>query len=129
MPVVGLDDGPHPIERSLLLLGGIQGLNIVEVEFMLALGAEMVEILDDPLPNALLVEDVSAGQQHTFSHVLIANSASQIMEIVELISFQLLEESHCLGQFLDPAIGVIGLLDISNDLEATEDSQKDELEL
>jgi hypothetical protein len=59
-----LNESPHSIKRSLLffLLLFIDILNLIKVELMFALGTEMIQILDDPLPNALFMEDVSAGQ-------------------------------------------------------------------
>jgi hypothetical protein len=54
------DSFSHPIQWGFLPLLLIQILRIVEVELVFALGAEMVEILDDPLAYALLMEDMFA---------------------------------------------------------------------
>lgn len=56
---------------------------------MLALGTEVVEVLDDPLPDALLVEDVPARQKNGLFHVFIADSASQIVELSQLLPLDL----------------------------------------
>lgn len=66
-------------------------IQFIEVELAFALGTEMVEILYYPLPDALFVEYVFAWQHHGFLHVLVANRTSQIVELVEVLSTQLLQ--------------------------------------
>lgn len=54
----------------------------------------MIEILYDPLPYAFLVEYMLTGQHNGLLHVLIADSASQIVELLQLLPSHLLQLRH-----------------------------------
>ena len=60
--VVVLNDVAHSVERGLLLLLFVQFIDIIKIEFVLAFGAKMVQIFDDPLSDALLMENMLARQ-------------------------------------------------------------------
>lgn len=75
---------------------------IIEVELSFALGAKIIQIFDDPLSDALLMEDVLAGQHHRLFHVVVAHRASEIVELLQLFPFHLFQLLHRTGQFSDP---------------------------
>jgi len=77
--------------RSILLC------DIIEVELSFALGAKVIQIFDDPLPDALLMEDVLAGQHHRLFHVVVAHRASEIVELLQLLPFHLFQLLHRTG--------------------------------
>jgi hypothetical protein len=66
----------------------------IKIELALALRTEMIEILYDPLPYAFLVEYMLTGQHNGLLHVLIADSASQIVELLQLLPSHLLQLRH-----------------------------------
>jgi hypothetical protein len=115
----------HAIEGRLCLDGLIEQVCVFEVKFVFALRTEVVEILDDPLADALLVKDVFAGEQNSFGHILIANCAGEVVELVQLLSSDLLQQSHGLGEFLDAKEGVESLLDVGDDFKASDEGQED----
>jgi hypothetical protein len=83
---------------------------VVEVELLLALGTEVVEVLDDPLADALLVEDVPAGEEDCVLHLLITDSAGEVVELLQLFPLDPLQVLHRPRQTSDSRIGVQRLL-------------------
>jgi hypothetical protein len=57
---------------------------------VLALRAEVIEVLDDPLSDALLVKDVLAGEKNRLFHIFVADGASEVVELSQFLSFDFL---------------------------------------
>lgn len=88
----------------------------------------MIQVLYYPLPDAFLVENMLAGKQHCLLHVLVAHSAGQVIEIVQLLVLHLPQQTHCLRKLLDTHEGVESLLDVGDDLEAPDNGDEDKVE-
>jgi hypothetical protein len=54
---------------------------LIEVKLLLAFGAEVIEVFDNPLPDTLLMKYVFTGQLNSLIHVIIADCAGQVMKI------------------------------------------------
>lgn len=72
-----------------------------EIKLLLALGTEVIQIFDDPLPDAFLMEDMIARQHDCILHVIITNCAGEIMKFIQILSFEPLQQRHRGGQFSD----------------------------
>lgn len=57
-----------------LIFNTVLLFDMIKIELPFTFGAEMIQILNNPLSNALFVEDMLAGQHYCISHVIIANS-------------------------------------------------------
>ena len=69
-------------------------IDFLEVKFLLALRTEVIQIFDDPLPDAFLVEYMIAGQHDCVLHVIVANCAGEIVKLIQIISLKPLEQRH-----------------------------------
>jgi hypothetical protein len=56
--------------------------NLIEIKLLFALWAKVIQILNNPLPNALLVEDVLAGKHYSVSHIVIADSTGEVVKLL-----------------------------------------------
>lgn len=60
---------------------------LFKIKLLLALWTEVVEIFDNPLPDALLMEYMVARQHYCVFHIIIANCAGKIMKFIQILSF------------------------------------------
>lgn len=114
------------LKRRLNFFSLVESFGILEVKFVLALGAEMIEVLDNPLPDALFMKDVLAREENCLLHVFITNCAGEVMKLIQLVPLHFLQETHSLRQLFDAKEGVKCLFYVGDYLKPSDNGQENE---
>lgn len=76
----------------------------LKVELLFTLGAKMIGIFNNPLPETLIMEKVFTRKQSCFSHILEAHHTGVIMMFFNFFKIDFLKIFHSISKFLNPII-------------------------